>query len=84
MDLFEAACGRVPEGIVAKLAAGRYEPEATTWVNIFCVGVTGKLVNCVAGLQTKGCDLDVELSSVRADHLIRAPHHAHGGLERAP
>src|SRR5215831_11448172 len=34
MDLFEATCGRDLEGIVAKLAAGRYEPAATTWVKI--------------------------------------------------
>ena len=34
VDLFEAACGQDLEGIVAKLAAGRYEPEATTWVKI--------------------------------------------------
>ena len=34
MDLFEAASGQDLEGIVAKLAAGRYEPEATTWVKI--------------------------------------------------
>ena len=34
MDLFEATCGGDLEGIVAKLAAGRFEPAATTWVNI--------------------------------------------------
>ena len=34
MDLFEATCGGDMEGIVAKLAAGRYEPAATTWVKI--------------------------------------------------
>jgi bifunctional non-homologous end joining protein LigD len=34
VDLFEATCGRDMEGIVAKLAAGRYEPAATTWVKI--------------------------------------------------
>ena len=34
VDLFEATCGRDLEGIVAKLAAGRYEPAATTWVKI--------------------------------------------------
>jgi ATP-dependent DNA ligase len=32
--LFEAACSQDLEGIVAKLASGRYEPEATTWVKI--------------------------------------------------
>ena len=32
VDLFEAACSQDLEGIVAKLASGRYEPEATTWV----------------------------------------------------
>ena len=32
LDLFEAACSQDLEGIVAKLASGRYEPEATTWV----------------------------------------------------
>jgi hypothetical protein len=34
VGLFEATCGRDLEGIVAKLAAGRYEPAATTWVKI--------------------------------------------------
>ena len=34
LDLFEAACSQDLEGIVAKLASGRYEPEATTWVKI--------------------------------------------------
>ena len=32
--LFEAAWSEDLEGIVAKLASGRYEPEATTWVKI--------------------------------------------------
>jgi ATP-dependent DNA ligase len=34
VDLFEAACGQDMEGIVAKLASGRYDPDATTWVKI--------------------------------------------------
>jgi bifunctional non-homologous end joining protein LigD len=34
MDLFKAACDNDLEGVVAKLAAGRYEPAATTWVKI--------------------------------------------------
>ena len=34
VDLFAAACGQDLDGIVAKLAAGRYEPEETTWVKI--------------------------------------------------
>jgi bifunctional non-homologous end joining protein LigD len=34
VDLFNAACERDLEGIVAKLANGRYEPSATTWVKI--------------------------------------------------
>jgi bifunctional non-homologous end joining protein LigD len=34
IDLFKAACDNDLEGIVAKLAAGRYEPAATTWVKI--------------------------------------------------
>src|SRR5262249_17985691 len=34
MDLFQAACGNDLEGVVAKLAAGRYDPAATTWVKI--------------------------------------------------
>ena len=34
VDLFEATCGGDLEGIVAKLAAGRYEPAATTWVKV--------------------------------------------------
>jgi ATP-dependent DNA ligase len=34
LDLFDAACSQDLEGIVAKLASGRYEPEATTWVKI--------------------------------------------------
>jgi bifunctional non-homologous end joining protein LigD len=34
VDLFKAACERDLEGIVAKLAIGRYEPTATTWVKI--------------------------------------------------
>ena len=32
LDLFQAACSQDLEGIEAKLASGRYEPEATTWV----------------------------------------------------
>ena len=34
MDLFKAACDHDLEGIVAKLATGRYDPAATTWVKI--------------------------------------------------
>ena len=34
VDLFRAVCEQDLEGIVAKLAAGRYEPEATTWVKV--------------------------------------------------
>jgi bifunctional non-homologous end joining protein LigD len=34
VGLFKAACDRDLEGIVAKLAAGRYDPAATTWVKI--------------------------------------------------
>ena len=34
MDLFKAACEHDLEGIVAKVSAGRYEPDATTWVKI--------------------------------------------------
>ena len=34
VDLFNAACGQDLEGIVAKLANGRYEPSATSWVKI--------------------------------------------------
>ncbi len=34
MELFQAACARDLEGIVAKLATGLYAPEATTWVKI--------------------------------------------------
>ena len=34
LDLFEAACSQDLEGIEAKLASGRYEPGATTWVKI--------------------------------------------------
>jgi len=33
-ELYEAACARDLEGIVAKLANGSYTPEATTWVKI--------------------------------------------------
>ena len=33
-DRFRAVCERDMEGIVAKLAAGQYTPEATTWVKI--------------------------------------------------
>jgi bifunctional non-homologous end joining protein LigD len=34
VDLFRAACEQDLEGIVAKLASGRYTPEETTWVKI--------------------------------------------------
>ena len=34
VDLFEAVCASGMEGIVAKLAEGRYSPEETTWVKI--------------------------------------------------
>ena len=34
VDLFKAARDHDLEGIVAKLAAGRYDPAATTWVKI--------------------------------------------------
>jgi bifunctional non-homologous end joining protein LigD len=39
VDLFRAVCEQDLEGIVAKLASGRYEPEATTWVKIKNWGV---------------------------------------------
>ncbi len=34
VDLFQAVCDRDLEGIVAKLANGCYDPDATTWVKI--------------------------------------------------
>jgi bifunctional non-homologous end joining protein LigD len=34
VDLFQAACAQDLEGIVAKLAKGRYDPNDTTWVKI--------------------------------------------------
>ncbi len=34
VELFRAVSARDMEGIVAKLAAGKYAPEATTWVKI--------------------------------------------------
>src|ERR1051325_10168014 len=34
VDLFRAVCEQDVEGIVAKLASGRYDPNATTWVKI--------------------------------------------------
>jgi ATP-dependent DNA ligase len=34
VDLFKATCGGDMEGIVVKLADGRYEPQVTTWVKI--------------------------------------------------
>jgi bifunctional non-homologous end joining protein LigD len=34
VDLFRAVCEQDEEGIVAKLASGRYDPDATTWVKI--------------------------------------------------
>ena len=34
MDLFQAACASDLEGVVAKLANGRYQPAMTTWVKI--------------------------------------------------
>src|SRR5690242_654576 len=34
VELFQAACARDLEGIVAKLAGGAYTPESTTWVKI--------------------------------------------------
>src|SRR5215471_487106 len=52
--------------------------------DLFLAKDSSNLVNGVLGLESEGRDLDVELSSARADHLIRAPHHTHGGLERAP
>jgi len=33
-ELFRVICERDMEGVVAKLASGRYTPEATTWVKI--------------------------------------------------
>ena len=34
VDLFHASCSHDLEGIVAKLATGRYEPTAMTWAKI--------------------------------------------------
>jgi ATP-dependent DNA ligase len=34
VDLFNVACEKDLEGIVAKLSHGLYRPEATTWVKI--------------------------------------------------
>ena len=34
IDLFGAACAQDLEGVVAKLASGRYDPDATSWVKI--------------------------------------------------
>ena len=34
VELFDEACSHDLEGVVAKLATGRYEPTATTWVKI--------------------------------------------------
>ena len=34
VDLYRAVCQQDVEGIVAKLASGRYEPAATAWVKI--------------------------------------------------
>ena len=34
VDLFDAVCASDMEGIVAKMAEGRYSPEETTWVKI--------------------------------------------------
>ena len=34
VDLFKLACAQDLEGIVAKLADGRYDPDDTTWVKI--------------------------------------------------
>jgi bifunctional non-homologous end joining protein LigD len=34
VDLFDAVCASDMEGIVAKLAEGRYSPEETSWVKI--------------------------------------------------
>jgi hypothetical protein len=34
VELFNAVCARDMEGVVAKLAAGLYTPDETTWVKI--------------------------------------------------
>ena len=34
VDLFRATCEQDLAGIVAKLASGRYKPDATTWVKV--------------------------------------------------
>jgi ATP-dependent DNA ligase len=34
VELFEAVCAGDMEGVVAKLAQGRYTPEETTWVKV--------------------------------------------------
>lgn len=34
VEFFRVVCEQGMEGIVAKLASGRYEPDATTWVKI--------------------------------------------------
>ena len=33
--LFEAVCAQDMEGVVAKMATGRYTPDETTWVKIY-------------------------------------------------
>src|SRR5580704_11261217 len=42
------------------------------------------LMNRVTRFQREGRDLDIELLSAHAHHLISSAHGAHGGLERAP
>src|SRR5207302_1571107 len=50
----------------------------------FSQSISPRLVHRILGLQRKRCDLDIEMTAARADHLIRPPHHTHRGLERAP
>src|SRR5450755_1772345 len=45
---------------------------------------TWLLVDGVLGSQRERSDLDVELGSARAHHLVSPAHQAGGGLERAP
>src|SRR5450755_2719138 len=42
------------------------------------------LMDGVLGSQREWSDLDVELSSARAHHLVSSAHQAGGGFQRAP
>jgi hypothetical protein len=53
VELFKATCIHDLEGIVAKLAAGRSEPDATTWVKIKAPPTARRKVGPISSISVR-------------------------------